>query len=92
MELIRSGWSLKHLHRIILDSSTYQQASFDESQTSAIFSDAMEKDPDNHLYSSRYPRWRLEGEAIRDSLLFVSGKLNRTYGGQSVHPPLRERA
>ena len=81
-ELIDSGWSVKHLHRLILNSATYRQASF-----LAEGDPAQAADPDNNRYS-RYPRRRLEGEVIRDTMLAVSGQLNGTMHGESVYPPL----
>ena len=79
-EFVRSGWSLKHLHRLIMNSATYRQAShFREA--------ASEADPLNQLLW-RFPPGRLEGEVIRDSMLAVSGRLNRRVGGPSVYPAL----
>ncbi len=75
-EFVRSGMSTKHIHRLIVTSSTYRQAS--------IFHPANAKlDPDNTLWWRWSPR-RLEAEAIRDSLLTVSGELDQTAGGPSV--------
>jgi hypothetical protein len=71
-----SGWDMKAMHKLMLTSQTYQQAS--EGDT---------KDPDNRLYS-RFSRRRLEAEAIRDSLLHVSGRLNLERQGPSVFPSL----
>jgi hypothetical protein len=65
---VREGWSLKRLHRSILLSATYQQSAAADPATRAA-------DPDNRLWG-RYPRRRLEAEAIRDSLLAVSGTLD----------------
>jgi hypothetical protein len=72
-------WSLKKLHRRIVSSSTYRQAS-------AYRQDSSEVDPTNRLLSY-FPRERLEAEIIRDSLLFASGKLNDAMGGPPVRPP-----
>lgn len=72
------GWSLKKLHRRILLSATYRQSS-------AFREDAAAADPENKLLW-RYPRRRLEAEAIRDSLLFVSGLLDPKMGGPGVFP------
>ena len=72
-ELIESGWSLRHLHRMIVLSSTYRQST-------AMNSEAHLVDGDNRLLW-RYPLRRLEGEAIRDALLASSGQLNRLRGG-----------
>ena len=73
-------WSVKHIHRLILNSAAYQQSS----QASR---EALARDPDNKLFS-RQNRVRLEGEAIRDSLLAISGQLNPAMYGPSVSPPV----
>ncbi len=89
-ELSRANWSLKHLHRLIVSSATYQQASFVRPENVAdqlTFEATLKADPSNRLYS-RFPRKRLEGELIRDALLTVSVQLNRESGGPSVMPPL----
>lgn len=72
------GWSLKALHRLIVSSATYRQASRNRS-------DLAEIDPQNRLFG-RQMRLRMEAEAIRDSALFVSGLLSRKIGGPSVFP------
>ncbi|WP_395089224.1 DUF1549 and DUF1553 domain-containing protein [Armatimonas sp.] len=72
-ELVRRGWSLKALHKLIVTSDAYQQSSV----PSAL---ALARDTDNRLLS-RAPRRRLEAEALRDSLLAASGKLDRAPGG-----------
>lgn len=74
------GWSLKRMHRLMLLSATYQQSTT-----------LNPKDPDNRLYS-HMNRLRLEGEIIRDSLLAVSGRLNKKMAGPSVLPPLPAEA
>jgi hypothetical protein len=78
-ELVANGWRLKHIHRLILLSETYQQST-------AVSPEAWEKDPDNRLFS-RMNRQRLEGEAVRDTLLAVSGRLNSTACGPGVVLP-----
>ncbi len=79
-EFVRGGWSLKHMHRLIMTSAVYQQ--------SADFrKDAAEADPGNRLLWA-FPRHRLESEVIRDSSLMVSGLLNLKVGGPSVYPEL----
>ncbi|MGI8785863.1 MAG: PSD1 and planctomycete cytochrome C domain-containing protein [Acidobacteriota bacterium] len=75
-QFVAEGWSIKTLHRSILLSSTYQQSS----QVSA---EALRLDPENVLLS-RMNRRRLDFEAMRDSLLFVSGQLDATTGGRAV--------
>jgi hypothetical protein len=79
-EFIRSGWSMKHMHRLIMTSKAYRQSS-------AYRADAAEKDPKNDLLW-RFERRRLEGEAIRDTALSVSGLLNPELYGPSVLPPV----
>lgn len=82
VELIESGWSLKHLHRLIVTSAVYRQQSFSRASTTAD-----EAPPDADLYAV-YPRRRLEAEAVRDAMLLASGQLNRAAGGPGVRPPL----
>ena len=72
-EFIRSGWSIKHLHRLIVLSSTYRQSSSVGAQTRLA-------DPENR-FLSHYPRRRLELEPIRDSLLAMTGQLDLQLGG-----------
>jgi hypothetical protein len=79
-EFISRGRSVKAMHKLILLSAAYQQSS--ETTDSAL-----RLDPDNRLLS-RQNRGRLEGEVIRDSLLAISGQLNRMVGGPSVFPPV----
>jgi Protein of unknown function (DUF1553)/Protein of unknown function (DUF1549)/Planctomycete cytochrome C len=74
--LVADGWSLKKLHRRIVLSQAYQQSSFDRA-------DAHKIDPDNTLYW-RMNRRRLELEAMRDSMLAVSGRLDETPFGRPV--------
>jgi hypothetical protein len=75
-EFIRSGWSVKALHRLILDSAVYRQASTPRP-------DALAADPDDRLLG-RFPLRRLDAEAVRDALLAVSGELDRRAGGPYV--------
>jgi hypothetical protein len=79
---VENGWSMKKVNRMILLSNTYQQSSEFEAR-------AAEVDPDDNLIW-RYPRHRLEAEAIRDSMLSVSGLLNPKMGGPGVFPPVPE--
>ncbi|MCX6595946.1 MAG: DUF1549 and DUF1553 domain-containing protein [Acidobacteria bacterium] len=76
------GWSIKKLHRRIVLSATYRQSS-------DFRADAAARDENNKLLW-RYPRRRLEGEAIRDSMLAVSGLLDPTMGGPGVFPKVPE--
>ncbi len=79
-EFVAQGWSMKALHRLIVTSATYRQSSNNEGKGSLV-------DPENALLW-RQNRQRLDGEAIRDSLLAVSGRLNQAMGGPSVFPEL----
>ena len=83
-EFVSSGWSLKHLHRLIMTSSVYRQ----QGATSSIDSDAASEspliaDPDNTLYW-QFPIRRLEAETLRDSMLAVGGLLNDNRSGPPV--------
>jgi hypothetical protein len=73
---VEEGWSIKALHRRIMLSSTYRMSSGHED-------DAVRLDPENRLYS-RAPVRRLEAEAIRDAMLFVSDRLDGTMGGPAI--------
>jgi hypothetical protein len=79
-EFIRGGWSVKRMHKLILLSAAYQQST-------TASATALELDAENKLFS-RQNRVRLEGEVIRDSLLAISGRLNRDMGGPAVLPPI----
>lgn len=83
LEFVRLGWSLKQLHRVIMTSSTYQMGATVDERT-------LERDPDNLLLSRFQPR-RLEAEAVWDSLLSVSGRMNPTMYGLPFAPPLDEQ-
>jgi hypothetical protein len=75
-QFIKSGWSFKAMHRTIMLSRVYQLANDDDENN-------LKLDPDNQ-YHWRYGRRRLDAEAIRDTILAVSGTLDRTPGG--AHP------
>ena len=83
--LIAEGWRLKPIHKLIMTSAVYMQsAEFDEGD-SAI-------DPDNRWYWRRKPR-RLEAEIIRDSMLSVSGQLDRTmFGPGTLDQSMKRRS
>ncbi|MCX7422100.1 MAG: DUF1549 and DUF1553 domain-containing protein [Planctomycetia bacterium] len=70
------AWSLKRLHRAIMNSATYRQ-------DSSLNEAAIEADPDN-VRLWRYPVRRLDAEAIRDGMLSVSGELDRRFGGPYI--------
>ncbi|HEV2665382.1 MAG TPA: DUF1553 domain-containing protein, partial [Blastocatellia bacterium] len=79
-EFIESGWSIKHIHRLILNSAVYRQSS---KVTPAL----VEVDPYNR-WLARAPRIRVESEIVRDLALATSGLLSNKIGGPSVFPPL----
>ncbi|MBX9791223.1 MAG: PSD1 and planctomycete cytochrome C domain-containing protein [Pirellulales bacterium] len=72
-KFVAEGWSLKRLHRRIMLSATYQQASL-------ATGDASVRDPENR-WLARFSARRLEAEPIRDAMLSVSGQLDQTRGG-----------
>jgi hypothetical protein len=74
VELMENGWSMKHVHRLIVTSRTYRMQSGAGANPSAA------KDPDNRFYWRANAR-RLEAEAVRDSLLHLAGELDLTVGG-----------
>jgi hypothetical protein len=73
---VQDGWSVKRLHRLIMTSATYRQSS-------AVSAEAFKRDPENKLLAHQNRR-RLDFEALRDSILSVSGKLDATAGGKPV--------
>jgi mono/diheme cytochrome c family protein len=78
-EFIVRGWSMKAMHRLIVTSATYRQASRARPELATI-------DPRNRLLA-RQNRIRLEAEVVRDAALTSSGLLTRRLGGPSVFPP-----
>jgi len=77
-ELVRTGWDVKAMHRLIVTSATYRQAS---SATPALTA----RDPENRLLA-RGPRFRLPAEVVRDNALAIAGLLVTKIGGPSVKP------
>jgi hypothetical protein len=84
-ELIRGGWRLKPMHRLMMLSKVYQESSFTVPQHVAL-------DPNNTLFWHR-ARQRLEGETIRDSILAVSGLLDpKMFGPGTLDPAMKRRS
>jgi hypothetical protein len=85
-QFVAGGFSVKQIHRLILNSSAYQQSSAPPADPArdALIAD---KDPDNKLLW-RFDRRRLQAEEIRDAILAVSGQLNTKAGGPSVMVPI----
>jgi hypothetical protein len=75
-EFMRQGWSMKAMHRLLVTSNTYQQASTPDT-------DGLARDPDNRYLWRMTPR-RLEAEAVRDEVFFVSGSLDTRLGGADI--------
>jgi mono/diheme cytochrome c family protein len=78
-EFVESGWDMKHLHRLITNSATYQQDSFASEEL-------RDMDPHNRLLA-RASRFRAPAETVRDIQLATSGLLDASLGGRSVYPP-----
>jgi hypothetical protein len=76
---VKSGWSVKSMHRLIMNSRAYQLASTDDLKNASI-------DPANELLWRFTPR-RLSAEEIRDSILALAGTLDRSMGGSHPFPP-----
>lgn len=83
-EFIAHDWSIKHLHRLMLNSATFQQDAGFDSRKHTI-------DPENRLLWRSAPR-RLESEVLRDAMLAVAGTLNLEMYGPSVRPPIAGEA
>lgn len=79
---VDNGWHMKPLHRMIVLSNTYRQAS-----SSPIETAASQKDPDN-AWLWKHSRHRMDAEQLRDSMLTISGQLNPKIGGPSVIVPV----
>jgi hypothetical protein len=81
LEFMDRGWSMKQMHRLLMTSEAYRMSS--------QWTDAnnVQRDPQNVL-GWRFRSRRLEAEIVRDSVLAVSGTLNREVGGPAVFPPL----
>ncbi len=95
-ELPKQGWSLKQIHRLMLTSAVYRQASKpvstgwspdETSRAAANWNRSRGIDPDNRLLA-RMNRKRLEGESIRDAMLSAAERLNLRQGGPGVRAPL----
>lgn len=84
-ELQAQQWDLKAIHKLIMTSATYRQAS----EGAAWLERNKQKDPDN-VWLSRFPRQRLDGEVIRDAMFMVAGFKQYEMGGPGVRPPLQK--
>jgi len=82
MNFMENEWSLKALHRLIMNSEVYQRSSSHPNQQRLSLTDP------NNKYLSKFEPRRLEAEEIRDAMLFASGELNPTVGGYPVRPEM----
>lgn len=83
VDFMEHGWSLKHLHKLIVTSATYQQSSNQPAEKERL----AHVDPDNRLLW-RQSRLRLDAEVVRDTSLAASGLLSPKMGGPPVYPPI----
>ena len=79
VEFMESGWSMKHIHRLIVTSNTYRMCS----NVRDLEHPNLAADQDNRFWW-RFERKRMEAELLRDSLLYTSGHLDMTIGGQEI--------
>src|SRR5207249_903423 len=79
------AWSMKHVHRLLVTSSTYRMASTSLGTSEKNLKD----DAENHLYW-RMNSQRMESQVVRDSLLHLAGELDLTRGGPSIETPMQE--
>jgi len=91
VELVENQWSMKRLHRLIVTSQAYRMQSAPTNPVD-LAADAVRAklDPENRLLARMNPR-RLEAEAVRDSLLALSGALDDTMGGPDLDPAESDR-
>ncbi len=80
-EFIESGWSFKHLHRLLVTSDAYRRDSSNAGADPATLA----ADPTNRFYWRAHPR-RMESQVVRDSLLHLAGELDPAMGGPAVPP------
>ena len=79
VEFVESGWSMKHIHRLIVTSRTYRRSS-------RVSGEHLEQDPANR-YFARASRVRMSAEMVRDSALVASGLLSHRMHGPPIYPP-----
>jgi hypothetical protein len=78
-ELMDHGWSMKHLHRLIVTTRVYRLSS----SSAGADANTARDDPENRFYWRRNPQ-RMEAQVVRDSLLYLGGDLDPTLGGPSI--------
>ena len=80
--LPQHGWSMKHIHRLIVTSNAYRMSS-----KTPVDSPNLKRDKDNRWWW-RFDRQRMQAEVVRDSILHVAGALDTTIGGEELDPKL----
>ena len=91
VEFMESGWSIKHMHRLIMTSRVYQQSSTNNTEnvfhsaSPVAHQEAPLRDPENRLLR-RFPRRRLGAEVLRDRILAAADSLNLQMQGPGIHP------
>ena len=83
-EFMARNWSMKEMHRLIVTSASYRMSSLSHASNLAV-------DPDNH-FLWRMPTRRMEGEIVRDNLLHISGRIDRTMGGPDIDNKLAQKS
>lgn len=79
VEFVEHGWSMKHIHKLIVMSATYRQSS-------RLNTELLKKDAANKFYA-RAPRLRMSAEMVRDNALAISGLLSTKMHGPPIYPP-----
>jgi hypothetical protein len=85
LRLVKDGWSVKSLHRLIVGSAAYRRSALHPDPAAGRL-----KDPENRLLWKTTPR-RLQAEAVRDAMLVTSGEFDSHMGGPAVDPNLPRR-
>lgn len=83
-EFVESGWSMKYMHRLLMQSETYRRSS-----SASGAEGNLAQDPDNKLWWRRMPL-RMEAQVVRDSVLALAGTLDETRGGPPIMPNEQE--
>lgn len=81
-DFVEHGWKLKRLHKMIMQSATYQQSGIHPERYNLA-----EKDPNNDLFAF-FPNRRLTAEELRDGMLHITGELNPNGGGLPIRPEM----
>ena len=76
VEFMEYGWSMKHIHRLLVTSSTYRMASTPDEANARI--------DDDNIFLWRMPSRRMDAEVVRDNVLFASGELDSAMGGPEI--------